>query len=147
MEELIQQAKVALADTVAFGMKVHQYHWNVEGDDFFSHHKLFERIYEEVEGAVDDFGEQIRTLDSYAPLSPRRIAELTSILDTDTAPAAEVMVKNLYADNNKVLASLMNVYREAERYSEFGFSNFLQDRLTAHKGHQYLLRSVLKGSE
>ncbi len=147
MEELVQQIKVVLADTVAFGMKAQQYHWNVEGDDFPQHHAFFQKLYEEVNGAVDILGEQIRTLDAYAPLSPARIAELTSIIDTDPAPEAMVMYRNLYSDNNKVLSSLMEGYRLAERYSEFGLSNVIQDRLTAHKGHLYMLRSVLKEEE
>lgn len=147
MEELIQKTKVALADTVAFGMKAHQFHWNVEGADFYQYHLLLQRIYEEVEEATDAFGEQVRTLDAYAPLSPQRIASLTTIEEGDVAPMAIVAIRVLYNDNNKVLSTLTDAYREAERYSEFGLSNFLQDRITAHKTHQYLLRSTLKGAE
>lgn len=147
MEELIQAMKVVLADTVTFGMKAHQYHWNVEGDDFFSNHKLFELIYEEAEGAVDIIGEQIRQLDSYAPLSPKRIGELTNLLDTDVSPESMVMVRNLYNDNNVVLQSLMSAYRLADRYNEIGLSNFLQDRTMAHKQHLYFLRATLKGED
>lgn len=40
MEELVQQLKIVFADTVTFGMKAHQYHFNVEGDDFFQYHKF-----------------------------------------------------------------------------------------------------------
>jgi starvation-inducible DNA-binding protein len=147
MEELIQQMKVVLADTVTFGMKAHQYHWNVEGDDFYQYHKFFELLYEEVEGAVDGIGEQIRQLDSYAPLSPKRIGELTNLQDTDVSPDAMVMIRNLYNDNNIVLQTLMTAYRLAERYNEIGLSNFLQDRTMAHKQHLYMLRASLKGEE
>ncbi len=145
MEELIQKLKVAMADTVAFRLKTQQYHWNVEGPDFYEYHLLFQRIYEEVDGAIDIFGEQVRTLDAYAPLSPKRIAELTTIQESDVAPRALAMVKNLYNDNNIVISSVMDTYKLAEKFNELGLSNFLQDRLTAHKTHLYLLRSVLKG--
>lgn len=144
MEELIQQLKVAMADTVAFSMKARQYHWNVEGDDFPQFHQFFGNLYEETAGAIDTLGELIRTLDAYAPMSPARIAELTSIVDTEVAPHYMVMVRNLYNDNNKVLGSLMETYRMCERYSEFGVSNFVQDRIQAHKAHLYMLRSTMK---
>jgi starvation-inducible DNA-binding protein len=147
MDELIEQMKVVLADTVAFGMKAHQYHWNVEGIDFYANHKFFQLIYEEVDGSVDGIGEQIRQIDAYAPLSPQRIAELTNLADTPPSPEFKVMVRNLYNDNNTVLRTLMEAYRLAERYSEIGLSNFLQDRVTAHKQHLYMLRSTLKGDE
>ena len=147
MSELVQQMKVMLADTVAFYQKTHQFHWNVEGDDFYMHHLLFERIYTEVYGAVDDIGEQIRTLDAYAPYAPARIAELTSIIDTGTASPASSMVRTLMRDNETVLATIMTTYNTAERFSAIGLSNFLQDRYKAHKVHQYMLRSSLKGEE
>jgi starvation-inducible DNA-binding protein len=147
MEELIQQLKVAMADTVAFSMKARQYHWNVEGDDFPQFHQFFGNLYEETAGAVDTLGELIRTLDAYAPMSPTRIAELTSIVDTEIAPRYMVMVRYLYNDNNTVINSLMETYRLCERYSEFGVCNFIQDRIQAHKAHLYMLRSTLKEEE
>lgn len=145
MEELIQKLKVAMADTVAFRLKTQQYHWNVEGPDFYEYHLLFQRIYEEVDGSIDVYGEQVRTLDAYAPLSPKRIAELTTIEESEVSPAPMNMVRNLYNDNNTVISSVMEAYRLAEKFNELGLSNFLQDRITAHKTHLYLLRSVLKG--
>ena len=147
MEELVQQLKVVFADTVAFGMKAHQYHFNVEGTDFFQYHKFFELIYEEVDGAVDGIGEQIRQIDSYVPFSPRRIIELTQLSDTDVAPEHIVMVRNLYNDNNIILSQLLKTYNLAERYSELGLSNFLQDRIMSHKQHLYMLRATLKGTD
>lgn len=147
MEELVQQLKIVFADTVAFGMKAHQYHFNVEGTDFFQYHKFFELIYEEVDGAVDGIGEQIRQIDSYVPFSPRRIIELTQLSDTDVAPEHIVMVRNLYNDNNIILSQLLTTYNLAERYNELGLSNFLQDRITAHKQHLYMLRATLKGTD
>lgn len=147
MEELIQQMKVYLADNIAFGMKAQQYHWNIEGDDFPQYHQFLGSLYEEVDSVIDNIGEFIRTLDAYAPLSPRRISELTTIVDGDVAPDSMVMVRVLYSDNMKVIESIRSAYRLAERYSEIGLSNFLQDRIAAHQKHQWMLRSILKKEE
>lgn len=147
MEELIQQMKVYLADNVTFGMKAQQFHWNVEGDDFAQHHEFLGNLYGEVDGVIDQIGEFIRTLDAYAPLGPRRIAELTTIEEADVAPRAMVMMRTLYNDNTKVLQSITEAYRLAERYNEMGLANFLQDRMAAHKKHQWMLRSILKDEE
>ena len=147
MEELIQQMKVYLADNVTFGMKAQQFHWNVEGDDFAQHHEFLGNLYSEVDGVIDQIGEFIRTLDAYAPLGPRRIAELTTIEEADVAPRAMVMMRTLYNDNTKVLQSITEAYRLAERYNEMGLANFLQDRMAAHKKHQWMLRSILKEEE
>jgi starvation-inducible DNA-binding protein len=147
MEELVQQMKVYLADNIALGMKAHQYHWNVEGDNFPQYHDFLGNLYIEINGVIDNIGEFIRTLDAYAPNSPRRIAELTTLDETEVAPDAMAMFRNLYNDNNKVINCIMEAYRLAERYTEIGLSNFLQDRIAVHKKHQWMLRSILKGTE
>jgi starvation-inducible DNA-binding protein len=147
MDELIEKMKVVLADTVTFYQKTHQFHWNVEGGDFYMFHLLFERIYTEVYGAVDGIGEQIRALGGYAPYGHARISELTNIMDAPANPPDLVMVRSLMTDNEKVLASLLEAYRLADKYNEIGLSNFLQDRFNAHKVHHYMLRSTLKGEE
>ncbi len=147
MDELIQQMKVYLADNVALGMKAQQYHWNVEGASFPQYHDFLGDLYQEIDGVIDNIGEYIRTLDAYAPLGPRRIAELTSITDMEIAPNAMVMMRNLYNDNNMVINTIMEAFRLAERYSEVGLANFLQDRIAVHKKHQWMLRSILKGTE
>ena len=143
-EELATQLKAALADSFVFSLKTQFYHWNVEGPDFFQYHKLFGKIYEEVQGAVDSLAEQIRTLDIYSPGTLSRFKEISTIVEDETVPNAMVMIRNLYTENNKVIASLMTAYKMAEDMGELGISNFLQDRIQAHQKHAWFLRATGK---
>lgn len=143
-EELANRLKVNLADSFAFYLKAHNYHWNVEGPDFYEYHKLFGEIYAEVLGAVDTLAEQIRTLDVYAPGTLTRLKELTVVTEDDKVPGPTEMSQNLYIENNKVLAGLMSGYKMAEDLGELGISNFLQDRIQAHQKHAWFLRSIGK---
>jgi len=143
-EQLADQLKVCLSDAFTFYFKAHNYHWNVEGPDFFQYHELFGKIYEEVLGSVDTLAEQIRTLDIYAPGSLSRIKQLTSIVEDENLPSPIEMARRLFIENNKVLASLMIGYKMAEEIGELGISNFLQDRIQAHQKHAWFLRSVGK---
>lgn len=143
-EQLAQALKVCLSDSFAFYLKAHNYHWNVEGPDFYEFHKLFAEIYEEVYGSIDSLAEQIRTLDVYAPGSLTRIKELTNVSEDDSVPRPTIMANNLFVENNKVLVSLMTGYKMAEEMGELGISNFLQDRIQAHQKHSWFLRSIGK---
>ena len=71
--------KVALADTFAFYLKAHYFHWNVTGADFPQYHDFLGNLYQEVYGAVDPIAELIRTTGDYAPGSFSRYAELSNI--------------------------------------------------------------------
>lgn len=147
MEELVNLMRKTLADSFAFYLKAHNFHWNVEGPDFKQYHDLFSGIYEEVFDAVDAIAEHIRALDAYAPGSLSKFSELTSINDNNSFPVAKVMVTELLSDNQKVINSLTESFKMAERFSEVGLANFLQDRIDIHKKHGWMLRATSKGME
>lgn len=136
--------KVALADSYAFALKSQNYHWNVEGPDFSQYHAFFGALYGEVIDGVDLIAEGIRQLDSYAPASFTRFKELADIEDELKIPLPMDMFKQLSADNIKVLESLTVAYNQAEKDKKFGISNFIQDRITAHEKHGWMIRSHIK---
>lgn len=145
MSDVINSAKVAFADTFSFYLKTHYYHWNVEGNLFPMIHEFFEKIYSEVYGAVDPFAEFIRSLGAYTPGTLSRWAEITTIDQSDTIPNQTEMISNLLAENNKVIRSLIAAFEQTNNSSELsGFANFLQDRIAAHKKHEWMLKATLK---
>jgi starvation-inducible DNA-binding protein len=145
MDQLTQAAKVAFASEFSFYLKAHNFHWNVEGSDFLEYHDLFGKIYEEVYGIIDDFAEKIRSLGSYVPASYSRFNMLTKIEDEVQHLPKDVMVKELMLDNEKMIKILKYTYDAAESAGEHGFSNFLAERMDAHKKHGWMLRASLKG--
>lgn len=144
MSDLTKAAKIAFASEFSFYLKAHNFHWNVEGPDFLEYHELFGKIYEEVYGSIDDFAEKIRSLGSYMPASYTSLNMLTKIDDEDQVLPKDQMVASLLDDNEKMLKILKMVYDRAEAESEHGFSNFLAERMDAHRKHGWMLRASLK---
>jgi DNA-binding ferritin-like protein len=68
--------------------------------------------------------------------------ELSQVEEDDKIPAAPKMVTNLIAANDTVTTSLIECYEMAEDAKEYGLSNFLQDRITAHKKHSWMLKAT-----
>jgi starvation-inducible DNA-binding protein len=143
MEQLIDQMKKLLAESYAFYLKTHYYHWNVEDEDFPMWHTFFEGIYTEVYGAVDDIAEHIRQIGGYAPGSFGRFRELSTIQDETGLPEVPQMLQQLIADNQTVIFTLHAAYKLAENAGEIGLSNFIQDREAAHKKHAWMLKACL----
>jgi starvation-inducible DNA-binding protein len=143
-EELQQAAKVAFATEFSFYLKAHEFHWNVEGIHFQEYHALFETIYTEVYGIIDEFAEKIRSLGAYAPGSLSKLSMLSRVDDENSVPDTGTMVAMLLEDSDKCCALFKIVYDVAEREGEHGFSNFLAERMDAHRKHSWMLRSSLK---
>ena len=144
MKELQQAAKIAFASEFTFYLKAHFFHWNVEGIHFQELHSLFETIYTEVYGSIDDFAEKIRSLGAYAPGSNSRFSVLTAINDETEVITGEAMIQELLADSDNMVKILKRVYDIAEAAGEHGFSNFLAERMDAHRKHSWQLRASTK---
>jgi starvation-inducible DNA-binding protein len=144
MDRPHQSVKIAFASTFSFYLKAHNFHWNVEGSDFFEYHELFGKIYEEVYESIDTFAEKIRALGTYVPASYQRFSMLTEINDETQILAKDDMVKELLSDNEKMIKLLTIVYTELEEIGEYGFSNFIAERMDAHRKHGWMLRASTK---
>lgn len=140
---IIEKAKVVFASSFVFMLKAWNFHWNVEGKDFTQLHELFEKIYSEVQGSIDTLAEHIRALDSYAPGTMERMKELSMVTESTIIPSGIDMVKYLKISNETLLKELIEAYEMAEKEKEYGFSKFVQDRIEAHKKHDWMLRSTL----
>lgn len=144
MDELIKALKIAFASEFSFYLKAHYFHWNVEGPNFKEYHDLFGGIYEEVYNSIDDFAENIRKLNAYTPGSYTRLSMLTQITDEMEILAAEQMINELLSDSIKIVKIFKMVYDLAEENGEHGLSNFLAERMDAHKKHSWMLRATQK---
>lgn len=144
METLQEIMKKVLADTFALYLKAHNYHWNVEGQNFPQYHKFFGNLYEELHGAVDPIAEEIRALDAYAPGSFTRYMELTEIEDDTTVPTDIEMARRLMVDNERVIATLNVAFKLADAMDKQGLADFIAGRLDVHNKHAWMLSSIVK---
>ncbi len=142
---LAESLKVVLADTFAFYLKAHNYHWNVEGENFNDYHAFFATLYNEAWLATDLIAEHIRTLDEYVPASFGRFYQLATISDEVNIPTAINMARKLEEDNKKVIVSLTSAHKLSEKTNKIGITNFLEDRIDIHEKHGWMLRAITKG--
>ncbi len=144
MEQLVDQMKVVVADTMCMYLKAHAFHWNVTGPNFHQFHGLFGDIYYEVFGAIDAAAEEIRALGAFAPGTMARFLELTTIEEDANIPSSLEMVAKLKSANDKVITTLKKARDLAEIQDIPGLVNFLEDRLDKHAKHGWMLSATLK---
>lgn len=140
-EKLINGMKALLGTVFSFYLKSHNYHWNVTGPNFAQYHEFFGDLYEEVFDSVDNIAEEIRKLGSFAPASLGRFSELSLIEDETMIPEPAVMFTRLAKDNDVLIKLLYAVHEMAEEAKAFGTVNFIEDRITAHEKHRWMLKS------
>ena len=144
MDKFVNQLKIAFASQYAFAIKAQNFHWNVEGPDFYQLHQLFDTIYTEVYGAVDAFAENIRKIKAYTPASLERFSALSAISDEVEVLDPSAMIAELLHDAEKMQEIMKVIFAEAEARGEHGLSNFLADRQDAFAKHAWFLRATIK---
>jgi starvation-inducible DNA-binding protein len=135
--------KVVQATAFSLYLKSHNYHWNVVGPNFAQYHDFFGDFYDAVWNSVDNYAEHTRTLDAYVPGSLSRFSELTKIADETGIIAPEAMFRNLYNDNETLIAELNAVHELAVAEKRYGLVNFIEDRLDFHAKMHWQIRAFI----
>jgi starvation-inducible DNA-binding protein len=143
-DQYIKNMQTLFASEFAFYLKTANFHWNVEGSDFYEYHLLFERIYLEVLESIDVFAEELRALKSYVPASLGILNQLSTVSGQDSVPNPLGMGLELLADSDMLAEQFTKAFVTAEQMGDVGFSNFLADRQDAHRKHSWMLRSTVK---
>lgn len=138
--------KIALSNTFFMYQKAHSYHWNVEGIHFPQMHQFFGDLYDELFEAVDPFAEHIRAQGQYAPRNIEEMYDLKTIDCKNVGGDVETMVADLIAANEETLDSLNKLFDELTSAKEQGFADFVAGRISTHKKHGWMLKSILKGT-
>ena len=122
----------------------HSAHLNVTGRNFYSDHKLLNKIYDELQADIDTIGEQIRSLGATAPETLYEICDGSQVKDDGIFGTADELLQTVLTD----ITALTTLYRELEELAdeaeEDQIGNFAQDRETVLTKFAWMLRSTLE---
>jgi len=134
-----------LADEYLLYTKTRNAHWNVEGPDFHDKHKFFESQFEQLDGFIDDVAERIRALGHYVPSTLAAFMELTSLTEASREKNdSKGFIKELLEDHETIIIRLReNITPFANKYLDFGTSDFITGLMEKHEKMAWFLRSHL----
>lgn len=121
VEEIVSHLNKYLASLNVLYIKLHNYHWNVEGEHFFTLHEVLEDLYNAVHEETDDVAE--RTL----KIGGRPVAKLEDALKLSEIPEAESagiggadVARELLRDYKTLINELRTVIEVAGRHGDEG---------------------------
>ncbi len=134
--------KKLLADSYSLYLQTHNFHWNVTGPQFRELHLMFEEHYTEMATAVDDIAERIRTLGIFAPGTYKKLADLSSLEETEEIPSADEMVGLLLVNHEQVVRTCRSVLKLAQDADDESTSALVSDRMRVHEKTAWMLRAL-----
>lgn len=126
-----------LADSYAVLIQTQNLHWNIEGANFFSVHKLTETIYEEQFAALDEIAERLRSLGHKVEAGFDVFAKQAKVKNAATLAAA-IAAQQAAAKSAQELADI------ADDADDIGTEDLAVARLKQHEKNAWLLTSQSK---
>ena len=130
MNDLIEKLREVFATNFVAYYQSHVAHVNITGRNFYSDHKLLQKIYENLQDQIDTIAEFLRSLETFMPESIGDVMDQTQVTDDlvvgDSDDLLRLVCKNLQ--------TLVDLYRELEREADDAgqdqIANYAQDQET-----------------
>jgi starvation-inducible DNA-binding protein len=122
----------------------HVAHVNITGRNFYSDHKLLQKIYESLQGEIDTLAELLRTLDEFMPMEIQHVLNESHISTGIMDGSSDTLLDNVLVDLEHLKAeheALVSISTE-EHYDEI--ANYAQDRVLTLSKQIWMLRSTLE---
>jgi starvation-inducible DNA-binding protein len=136
------------ADEIVLSLKTRNFHWNVEGPEFYQLHQLFDQQYGLLDGLVDEIAERIRAVGGYAPGSMHECLSLTRIPEVGGSyqPDSDGRMEHLLLrDHEQVICELRTLIDAMAEWGDAGTQDFVTMLLARHEKMAWMLRASCAG--
>ena len=129
--EIVVNLKQVLSDYQVHYHKLRNYHWNVEGGDFFELHQEFENDYNSTKKIIDEIAERIRVFGQNPALTLEEILKNTKIKESKGLETSRDLVKNILKDysiiHESILTAIESAVATGDSATELMLSEYIRD--------------------
>jgi len=127
--------------------RTHVAHVNTVGRNFYSDHKLLQKIYEGLQANIDTLAEFLRTLKLQMPQSLEIVVELGSTPDSMVTGDAIQLLTGVYEDLEIMIDEYLALNTVAEEEDHPEIANYAQDQIRILRKSCWMLSSILDDTD
>ena len=143
MNQVVKNLNEQLSDWNILFVKLHNYHWNVKGNDFFTLHEKFEALYDEVATYIDEVAERILALDAIPAGTLKEYLELSTLKEASGKESPREIVEQVVSDFKAVVMHARNGIEMAEAQADETTIDLLTQIHVALEKYIWLLKAFL----
>lgn len=144
MKKVIKQLKVIQASSLVMFTKVHNYHWNIKGSQFFPVHEMTEKIYDQFSEIYDDTAERVLQLGD-KPLVLLSDYSKNSVIKEDkkTDFDGTYVQKNILADYEVLLVEFKKLSKVSDEAGDTTTIAFADENVAHLEKNIWMLKASL----
>ena len=142
--EIVVHLNTLLANYQVFYNKLRNFHWNIEGPEFFELHEEFENEYNTVKKNIDIVAERIRVFGIKPNFTLKKTLELSEIKETEKSLTGLEMIREVLKDFEILHDSMMSAIGASLDTGDIATEQMLTDFLRALEKRNWMFTSYLK---
>lgn len=141
--ELEKTLNEFLSDLNVFYRKLQNYHWNIQGKDFFEAHAKLEELYNQINEEVDEIAEHILILGGQPLGTLKDYLNNSKIQEAENKKVkSEEVYKNLITDYGTLLKKAIEIKEEAENQKQYDTSSLIDEYILNYGKIIWMLKHV-----
>ncbi len=145
MEKILKSLNALLADLNVYFRKLQNYHWNVEGKDFFVVHEKLEEYYNCILKQIDEIGEHILILGGQPLGTLKDYIKITKIKEAENKKVKpDEIFNNITTDFSTILADIINIKELADDTKEYGTSSLMDEYILKYTKIIWMLKQSME---
>lgn len=133
-----------LSDLNVFYRKLQNYHWNVEGKDFFTAHEKLEELYDGVNKSIDEIAEHILILGGQPLGTLKDYLEISTIKEAENKKVkSDEVYNNLIADFGELLKKSIKIKEQADKQNEYSTSALIDEYILEYGKYIWMLKQTM----
>ncbi|WP_409298476.1 Dps family protein [Peribacillus sp. SCS-26] len=142
--EIGQVLNQQVANWTVLYTKLHNYHWYVRGENFFTLHEKFEELYNEANENIDVLAERLLAVNGRPSATLREVLEVASINEASGNETTKEMVQALSNDFQQLIKELSAGMQTAQDAGDEGTSDLLLGISVSLEKHLWMLSTFLE---
>ena len=139
--ELEQELNKLLANLNIFYIKIQNYHWNIQGKDFFVVHAKLEEYYDEIQEQIDEIAEHILILGGQPLGTIKDYINNGNIAEAENKKIKSEEIFNNILEDIKVLLSIITKIKEnADSLKEYSTSALMDKYIESYSKKMWMLK-------
>lgn len=108
-QKLINFLNQLLSNHFVMYVKLHRYHWFVEGMHFFQLHEKFEEMYKKFANDLDEVAERVLMIHGKPLATMSKYLEETTLIEANADDKEEEIIEQLLEDYNQLVSEIKEV--------------------------------------
>ncbi|MCK9162011.1 MAG: DNA starvation/stationary phase protection protein [Arcobacteraceae bacterium] len=145
MSKTVELLKQLQADAQVLFVKFHNYHWNVEGMDFFPVHNQTEEMYNSMATLFDDAAERVIQLGGTPYITLAQVLSASKIKEEENNSfRSKYIVEAIVKDYEYLLDLFKQIDESADSKGDTTTSAFAQDNIANLEKTLWMLGAMLR---